>query len=91
MSYVLNCYRNSATETVKQELLFVGQESGKLIAIRDIIRKVRSMSFILWIVVDVGCTQTVADPGFIERGEGGGHNWCARSTYKNFDHAHKGD
>ena len=32
--------RNSATETVKQELLFVGQESGKMIAIRDIIRKV---------------------------------------------------
>lgn len=32
--------RNSATETVKQELLFVGQESGKMIAIRDIIREV---------------------------------------------------
>lgn len=31
---------NSATELVKQELLFVGQESGKLVAIRDIIRKV---------------------------------------------------
>ena len=31
--------RNSATETVEQELLFVGQESGKLIAIRDIIQK----------------------------------------------------
>ncbi len=34
------CIRNSATEMVKQELLFVGQESGKLIAIRDIIHKV---------------------------------------------------
>ena len=33
-------FRNSATETVEQELLFVGQESGKLIAIRDIIQKV---------------------------------------------------
>ena len=33
-------FSNSATETVKQELLFVGQESGKLIAIRDIIGKV---------------------------------------------------
>ena len=32
--------RNSATETIKQELLFVGQESGKLIAIREIIHKV---------------------------------------------------
>ncbi|XP_046840481.1 probable ATP-dependent RNA helicase DDX52 isoform X2 [Xenia sp. Carnegie-2017] len=31
--------RNSATETVEQELLFVGQECGKLIAIRDIIHK----------------------------------------------------
>ncbi|XP_028396880.1 probable ATP-dependent RNA helicase DDX52 [Dendronephthya gigantea] len=31
--------RNSATDTVEQELLFVGQESGKLIAIRDIIQK----------------------------------------------------
>jgi ATP-dependent RNA helicase DDX52/ROK1 len=36
--------RNSATETVEQELLFVGQESGKLIAIRDIIQKVRIIS-----------------------------------------------
>ena len=33
-------FSNSATETVKQELLFVGQESGKLIAVRDIIAKV---------------------------------------------------
>lgn len=32
--------RNSATDLVQQELLFVGQESGKLIAIRDIIHKV---------------------------------------------------
>ena len=38
-------FRNSATETVKQELLFVGQESGKLIAIRDIIRKVNHLTF----------------------------------------------
>jgi hypothetical protein len=29
---------------VKQELLFVGQESGKLIAIRDIIHKVVTMA-----------------------------------------------
>ena len=32
--------RNSATETVEQELLFVGQEAGKLLAVRDIVQKV---------------------------------------------------
>ena len=32
--------RNAATETVKQRLVFVGEEGGKLIAIRDIIREV---------------------------------------------------
>ncbi|KAK3092499.1 hypothetical protein FSP39_003695 [Pinctada imbricata] len=31
--------RNSATITIEQELLFVGQESGKLLAIRDMIKK----------------------------------------------------
>ncbi|XP_053408371.1 probable ATP-dependent RNA helicase DDX52 isoform X2 [Mercenaria mercenaria] len=31
--------RNSATKTIEQSLLFCGAESGKLIAIRDIIRK----------------------------------------------------
>ena len=31
--------RNSAVNTVEQELLFVGQESGKLLAVRDIFRK----------------------------------------------------
>ena len=36
-------YRNSATGSVEQELLFVGQESGKLIAIRDIIQKVNTI------------------------------------------------
>lgn len=30
--------RNSATELVDQELLFVGNEQGKLLALRDIIR-----------------------------------------------------
>ena len=34
------CCRNAATDTVEQELLFVGQEAGKLIAMRDIVRKV---------------------------------------------------
>lgn len=31
--------RNSATDLVEQELLFVGSESGKLLAIRDIVQK----------------------------------------------------
>jgi len=31
--------RNTATQTVEQELLFVGQESGKLLAVRDIVQK----------------------------------------------------
>ncbi|XP_037543329.1 probable ATP-dependent RNA helicase DDX52 [Nematolebias whitei] len=32
-------HRNTAVETVEQELLFVGTESGKLVAVRDIIKK----------------------------------------------------
>ncbi|XP_056140976.1 probable ATP-dependent RNA helicase DDX52 [Lampris incognitus] len=32
-------HRNTAVETVEQELLFVGTETGKLLAIRDIIQK----------------------------------------------------
>ncbi|XP_016956291.1 probable ATP-dependent RNA helicase DDX52 [Drosophila biarmipes] len=31
--------QNSATETVQQELLFVGSESGKLMAMRDLVRQ----------------------------------------------------
>ncbi|MEQ2277354.1 DEAD (Asp-Glu-Ala-Asp) box polypeptide 52, partial [Xenotaenia resolanae] len=31
--------RNAAVETVEQELLFVGTENGKLVAMRDIIKK----------------------------------------------------
>ncbi|XP_067864399.1 probable ATP-dependent RNA helicase DDX52 isoform X2 [Heptranchias perlo] len=31
--------RNSAVETVEQELLFVGTESGKLLAMRDLVKK----------------------------------------------------
>ena len=37
-TFVLN--RNTATHTVEQELLFVGQEAGKLLAVRDIVQKV---------------------------------------------------
>lgn len=39
--------RNTAVETVKQELLFVGTENGKLLAIRDIIKKVRALQISL--------------------------------------------
>ena len=35
-------HRNSATDAVQQELLFVGQEAGKLIAMRNIIKKVHT-------------------------------------------------
>ena len=34
------CHRNTATETVDQELLFTGNENGKLVALRNIIKKV---------------------------------------------------
>lgn len=30
--------RNAATDTVQQDLLFVGSESGKLLAFRDLVR-----------------------------------------------------
>ena len=40
----INSTRNAATETVQQELLFVGQESGKLLAMRDVIAKVFTLS-----------------------------------------------
>lgn len=32
-------FRNAATETIKQELLFVGSEDGKLVAIRQLVQK----------------------------------------------------
>ena len=34
--------RNTAVESVEQELLFVGTENGKLLAVRDLIKKVAS-------------------------------------------------
>lgn len=40
---IYQCYiycRNAATNLVEQELLFVGTERGKLVAIRNIIQKV---------------------------------------------------
>jgi len=41
--FVLN--RNTATHSVEQELLFVGQEAGKLLAVRDIVQKVRRFHY----------------------------------------------
>ena len=45
------CCRNTATDAVKQELLFVGQESGKLLAIRNLVKQVSKMFLVaisLW-------------------------------------------
>ena len=36
-------HRNSVAQTIEQKLLYVGDESGKLIAIRDMIQKVISL------------------------------------------------
>ena len=43
------CFRNTATDAVKQELLFVGQESGKLLAIRNLVHRVRPYTSTLYI------------------------------------------
>lgn len=37
MIFVL--FRNTAVDTVKQELIFAGDEHGKLVAMRDLIRR----------------------------------------------------
>lgn len=42
------CNRNTATHIIEQELLFVGQESGKLLAVRDIIQKVRVLQCVVY-------------------------------------------
>ena len=49
-------FRNTATDAVKQELLFVGQESGKPLAMRNLVRKVRLCNGIdiRVYIVDVG-------------------------------------
>ncbi|XP_012161687.1 probable ATP-dependent RNA helicase DDX52 [Ceratitis capitata] len=39
LARVIIGHENSATDSVEQELLFVGSESGKLLAIRDMVRK----------------------------------------------------
>ncbi len=49
--------RNTAVESVQQELVFVGEEYGKLVAFRDMIQKVRVpvcsglkyVFFVLWV------------------------------------------
>lgn len=40
MQTVFRFLRNTAVDTVEQQLLFVGTETGKLLAMRDIIKKV---------------------------------------------------
>lgn len=42
-TWVFHLFRNTAVDTVDQQLLFVGTENGKLVAMRDIIKKVRSL------------------------------------------------
>jgi hypothetical protein len=44
LSYVL-LFRNAVAQTIEQKLLYVGDESGKLLALRDIIHKVFSVIF----------------------------------------------
>lgn len=41
--FIVPIFRNSATTTIEQELKFVGTESGKLLAVRDIIAKVNQI------------------------------------------------
>jgi len=38
-------YRNTTTTTVEQELVFVGNEEGKLIAMRDLVKKVNVITY----------------------------------------------
>uniref|UniRef100_A0A669DRT7 ATP-dependent RNA helicase n=1 Tax=Oreochromis niloticus TaxID=8128 RepID=A0A669DRT7_ORENI len=38
-TWVFHLFRNTAVDTVDQQLLFVGTENGKLVAMRDIIKK----------------------------------------------------
>ena len=47
------CFRNTATDAVKQELLFVGQESGKLLAMRNLVRKVRPAAVYVCVEIHV--------------------------------------
>ena len=51
------CHSNT-TADVKQQLMFVGQESGKLLAVRDIIRHVRVCR---WHYTDEGVITEIGD------------------------------
>uniref|UniRef100_A0A8C4EYB0 Probable ATP-dependent RNA helicase DDX52 n=1 Tax=Dicentrarchus labrax TaxID=13489 RepID=A0A8C4EYB0_DICLA len=46
-------HRNTAVESVEQELLFVGTENGKLVAMRDIIKKVRALQRIYSLIMHI--------------------------------------
>lgn len=39
--------RNAAADTVDQELLYVGSESGKMVAFRNIVQKVRLIKYLI--------------------------------------------
>jgi hypothetical protein len=41
-------HRNSASETVKQKLVFVGSEEGKLLAIRQMFQQVGCFEMHVW-------------------------------------------
>lgn len=43
--------RNTAVDTVEQELLFVGSESGKLVAMRDIVKKVQTKHTAVYLMI----------------------------------------
>lgn len=46
-------FRNTAVESVKQELLFVGSESGKLLALRNLMQEVLNISQCIFICMKI--------------------------------------
>lgn len=45
----MSIHRNSAAETVEQQLLFVGSENGKLLAMRNLIKQVSDvLTLVIW-------------------------------------------
>ena len=49
--------QNAATEYVEQELLFVGSESGKLLAIRDMVRNGIKPPVLVFVQSKVSCNE----------------------------------
>lgn len=46
-------HRNAATDLVEQEILFVGAERGKLVALRNIIQKVQTVYFLINLTIGI--------------------------------------